>query len=224
MKQGWLLVGLMGMIGALIWFMWPRSAVAPDESETEQTLELASKSQMTVAVIPPITTPSGGASERVEPVDNFRTRVTKKPFGIYITPEDSPVQPERFAGFHTGADVEYTDTVDDVPVWAVADGTVLLARVASGYGGVVAIQHVIDGEKVVGIYGHMRPNSWPMVGREVARGEQIGVLGTGQTVETDGERKHLHFGLVKGTMVDLRGYVEPQSALFEWIDPLTVFD
>jgi hypothetical protein len=31
----------------------------------------------------------------------------KKPFGIYITPENSPVQPENFTGYHTGIDVEY---------------------------------------------------------------------------------------------------------------------
>src|SRR3989338_10346295 len=40
------------------------------------------------------------------PLDNSSERVTKKPFGKYITPADSPVQPERFSGYHTGADFE----------------------------------------------------------------------------------------------------------------------
>jgi hypothetical protein len=33
-------------------------------------------------------------------------RVAKKPFGIFITPQSSPVQPEHFRGYHTGADFE----------------------------------------------------------------------------------------------------------------------
>ena len=36
-------------------------------------------------------------------------RITKKPFGIFITTQNSPVQPERFSGYHTGVDVEYKD-------------------------------------------------------------------------------------------------------------------
>lgn len=45
----------------------------------------------------------------VLPIAEFEKRITKKPFGIYITPQNSPVQPERFTGYHTGVDVEYED-------------------------------------------------------------------------------------------------------------------
>lgn len=221
----WLVVvGVIGALGALIWFGWPRSAVAPVGPEAEQAVSSASQPEMTGVATSPTASPSSEGNGWVAPVDDFRMRVTKKPFGINVTPENSPVQPERFAGFHTGADVEYEDVADDVSVMSAADGTVLLARVAGGYGGVVAIQHVLDGREVVGIYGHLRPSLLPVVGKVVTSGEQIGVLGKGGTSETDGERRHLHFGLVKGTMIDLRGYVESESALYEWIDPLTVFD
>jgi hypothetical protein len=37
----------------------------------------------------------------VAPLDRASGRVTKKPFGIFVTPQNSPVQPERFRGFHT---------------------------------------------------------------------------------------------------------------------------
>src|SRR5579863_6635904 len=41
-----------------------------------------------------------------EPISGGLSRVTKKPFGIYVTPQNSPVQPEKFTGFHTGIDFE----------------------------------------------------------------------------------------------------------------------
>ncbi|MCL5774898.1 MAG: hypothetical protein M1333_01655, partial [Patescibacteria group bacterium] len=40
------------------------------------------------------------------PLDKALERVTKKPFGIKISPQNSPVSPERFSGFHTGVDFE----------------------------------------------------------------------------------------------------------------------
>ena len=157
-----------------------------------------------------------------DPVKDFKQRVTKKFFGTYVTPNNSPVQPEKFTGYHAGADAEYGDAAGDVPVYAITDGTVLVARWASGYGGVIAIQHIINNQKVIGIYGHVNPSSLPKVSVKVIAGQQIGILGKGGSNETDGERKHLHFGLVKGTTVNLLGYVKNTSQLSAWIDPLTV--
>jgi murein DD-endopeptidase MepM/ murein hydrolase activator NlpD len=159
----------------------------------------------------------------VEPVADFKSRITKKFFGTHVTPQDSPVQPEKFNGYHTGVDAEYGDVTSDVPVHAVADGTVLLARSASGYGGVIAIQHTIQNQPVVGIYGHVDPARLPKVGQKVTAGEAIGFLGKALSSQTDGERRHLHFGLVKGTTATLTGYVARQEKLTAWLDPLTVF-
>jgi len=54
------------------------------------------------------------------PLDRAAERVSKKPFGIFITPQNSPVQPEKFRGYHTGADFEiFSDELDaNVPVTA----------------------------------------------------------------------------------------------------------
>jgi len=68
----------------------------------------------------------------------------------------------------------------------------------------------------------MKPSRLPAVGKKVTMGEMIGVLGTGGTAETDGERKHLHFDVVKGDRVDIRGYVQTQAELSGWIDPLMI--
>ncbi|PIS40806.1 MAG: hypothetical protein COT26_01390 [Candidatus Kerfeldbacteria bacterium CG08_land_8_20_14_0_20_43_14] len=62
------------------------------------------------------------------PISNALSRITKKPFGIYITPQNSPVQPERFTGYHTGVDFETlpSEANINVPIYAAANGEVLV--------------------------------------------------------------------------------------------------
>lgn len=157
------------------------------------------------------------------PIAGFKDRVTKKPFGIFITPENSPVQPERFTGYHTGVDIEYQDVSDDVPVFAVEDGNITLSRIASGYGGVFILSADLNGTKHSFIYGHIRPSTLPRVNSRYKKGSQIGFLGTGYSAETDNERKHLHFGVLADNGLDLRGYVQTKDELSGWIDPMTLF-
>ncbi|MFC1617791.1 M23 family metallopeptidase [Patescibacteria group bacterium] len=159
----------------------------------------------------------------IEPVEEFEQRISLKPFGIYITPKNSPVQPEKFSGYHTGVDVEFTDREDEIPVRAIADGEVIEARAVSGYGGLTAIKHTIDDQEIIVIYAHLDPTSLPTVGSQVTAGEVIGRLGEGNTAETDFERKHLHLGFLKKDSLDVRGYVNSESELDQWIDPLTLF-
>ncbi len=159
----------------------------------------------------------------VEPVQEFKSRITKKMFGTYVTPQNSPVQPEKFTGYHTGVDVEFTDISTDVSVKAIASGTVVTSRTARGYGGIVVIKHPIAGKDILTIYGHLDPKSLVKEDASVQIGEQIGILGEGGTSETDGERKHLHFAMLKGTSVDLKGYVANKSELDNWYNPLDFF-
>lgn len=158
-----------------------------------------------------------------DPISQFKARVTKKPFGIYITPQNSPVQSERFTGYHTGADAEYQDVVSDVPVYALADGTIVLARTASGYGGVLMIEFSLNGVRHTALYGHLRPSSLPQVGQSFKKGDQMAVIGTGYSTETDGERRHLHFAILSDNGTDLKGYVQNKSELSGWIDPLSLY-
>jgi murein DD-endopeptidase MepM/ murein hydrolase activator NlpD len=159
----------------------------------------------------------------VFPVENFKERITKKPFGIYITPETSPIQPERFRGYHTGADVEYGDTTGDVPVSAIAAGTIIFSGRVSGYGGVIVIKHSIDNKNYLALYGHLNPATLAAKNTAVISGEKIGILGKGGTAETDGERKHLHFSVYTGSDLNFKGYVQNKEELNKWIDPLTLF-
>lgn len=160
----------------------------------------------------------------VEPVAQFTQRITKKPFGIHITPATSPVQPERFSGFHTGVDVEYDDVADDIPVKAIADGIIVASQTVPGYGGVVAIQYELNNEQVIGLYGHLDNDTRSLAGTEVTSGQTVGFLGEDQSLDTDGERKHLHFGIFKGMTVSYKGYVDTEAELDNWYNPLKFYE
>ncbi|MBI2587913.1 M23 family metallopeptidase [Candidatus Azambacteria bacterium] len=175
-----------------------------------------------------------GEEKFAEPLPGAKLRMTKKPFGLYVTPQKSPVSPERFAGFHTGVDLEVTKAEEerDVPVYAFCKGNVIDAREVSGYGGVLVTDCSVNGEPVTVLYGHLKfssikehekletlPSSRKIP--VVEPGQVIGVLGRGFSAETDGERKHLHFAIHRGEGFSLRGYVDREEQLAEWMDPVT---
>ena len=72
------------------------------------------------------------------------------------------------------------------------------------------------------LYGHIRPSTLPKVGSTYTKGQQIALLGTGFSSETDNERKHLHFGILSDTRLDIKGYVTQKADLSGWIDPLSL--
>lgn len=149
------------------------------------------------------------------PVKNFYNNQTVNPFGVYRN--------NRFLGYHSGIDVEVDpqDIARKVPVYSIFEGEVKAVKAADGYGGVVAVEHTFNETKLMGIYGHVR--LWDVnvkVGQKVTSGYLIGYLGADYSNETDGERKHLHFGLSKKEDVDIRGYVEGIRELKEnWVNP-----
>jgi hypothetical protein len=157
------------------------------------------------------------------PLPGDSSRVTKKPFGIHVTPSSSPVRPERFSGYHTGMDFETTPAEQDIAltVSAICPGTVLFANWVNGYGGVLVQACTVRGQSVTVLYGHLSASSiTKKKGEEIASaGTAIGVLGKGYGTETDGERKHLHLAVHAGSDIDFRGYVQSKEALGAWIDP-----
>ncbi len=152
-------------------------------------------------------------------------RVTKKSFGTYITVATSPVQPERFSGWHTGVDFELLPLEDEhaLGVNALCAGAVLFAGRVKGYGGVLVQSCVFGGEPVTVLYGHLDPASVRQKGLSVEKGDRLGHLGRGFGDETDGERPHLHLSVHKGAAPDFRGYVQSEAALEGWLDPVEVF-
>lgn len=195
------------LIGAACLF-WPNRSVEPSPSLFSQPVATATAPEATLTLD--------------EPVADFKTRITKKPFGLFVEPNNSPVQHEKFTGYHTGVDVEYDNVKEEVPVRAITAGKIIHAATADGYGGVVAVRHEINGQPILAVYGHLDPAALPKAGTTVTAGDTIGRLGDGFTPETDGERKHLHLSLHKGTTLNIRGYVQNQSELDSWLDPATI--
>ncbi len=159
------------------------------------------------------------------PIDRASQRITKKLFGTYVTPQSSPVSPEKFTGYHTGLDFEILpgEENSDVTIKAICSGPLLQKRSATGYGGVAVQKCTINNQAVTVVYGHLRLSSvTAKTGATLNTGDKIGVLGTGYSTETSGERKHLHLGIHKGTTINIAGYVSTQSALSAWLDPKVV--
>ena len=166
--------------------------------------------------------PEANSSDFVSALDRASERVTKKPFGIYITLENSPVQPERFTGYHTGVDFEIFPGEEntEVSVKAVCAGKLIYRNYISGYGGVAGESCELNGQLIIVIYGHLKLDS--IINKiidELKAGEKIGILGKSKSTETDSERKHLHLGFIKGEVMNLKGYVAIQAGLSDWIDP-----
>ncbi len=159
------------------------------------------------------------------PIDNALERITKKPFGIKISPQDSPVMPEKFSGYHTGVDFEVllAEASSEIAIKAICDGKLLLKRQASGYGGVLVQSCQLNGRAATVVYGHLSLASVNLaIGDNIKAGQIIALLGKGFSTETDGERKHLHLSIHLGSEINIRGYVEEIEQLQDWLDPMSL--
>lgn len=194
-----------------------------NKARPNQATNIPTGQNSTPTAVPLSTTAPQSSTKFFPPIDQFKRQITKKFFGAYITPQNSPVQPERFKGYHVGVDVEYKDVTADVPVYALADGKIVYSGWLSGYGGVFMIEFNLNDSPHTTLYGHIRPSSLPLKNKAVTKGEKLAVLGTGYTHETDGERRHLHFAILSNRRIDLLGYVQQKSQLSGWIDPLTLY-
>lgn len=170
---------------------------------------------------------SACSSSFEEPVQESSKRPTPLAFGQYVTPDpaQNPIEPpERFVGFHVGTDYEVTaEELDaEVPVYAICTGTGAFSGFAKGYGGLFVEECTIFGEPAVVIYGHLRLDGLPKVHESVQVGQQIGVLAPANSKDSDGNRKHLHLGIHKGPALDIRGYVQYESEINQFLDPQLV--
>ena len=64
---------------------------------------------------------------------------------------------------------------------------------------------MLESQPVTVLYGHLDMDSITLaIGDEISEGDNIAKLGSGMTEKTDGERKHLHLSIHKGTDLNLR--------------------
>ncbi len=165
----------------------------------------------------------GDSKKLVEPIERAKDRVTKKPFGIEVSPKSSPVSPEKFTGFHTAVDFEmFPDELNKpVGINTVCRGIIKEKKMATGYGGLVTQECSVDGEKITVVYGHLKlATIQAKPGEVLEAGAYLGALGESNTPDSGGERKHLHLGILKGISADIRGYVPKREMLEAWLDAL----
>lgn len=156
------------------------------------------------------------STEVMLPVEDYFERATFKVFGQKVQ--------DRFSGYHAGDDIEFTDVAAEIPVVAIADGTVLRIGWVSGYGGLLILEHEVQGREIRALYGHLDLDSSSLaVSDRVSMGQFLANLGEGESAETDGERKHLHFGLYEADELRLAGYVTNAAQLAQWINPSEFF-
>lgn len=191
------------------------------QSELKNTSSLTNSSRvfsLTVSVTPFVKQ----VISFTPPFDLVKGRVTKKPFGIYVSPQNSPVFPEKFTGFHAGVDFETFSNEQNaqIKVKAICGGKLVLKEWVSGYGGVAIQSCKLNDSPVTVLYGHLNLLSVSgRVGDFLKQGNVIGELGKGYSSQTDQERKHLHLSIHKGNEIDLKGYVSSKDALSSWINP-----
>jgi len=213
-------------ISAAIFIMSNRTPAtpAPDGSKTAVSApetDISTSSEPAVRPSNPIKTPTLGL-----PLTDALSRVSKKPFGIKVSPGHSPVSPERFSGSHTGVDFEIQpgEENSDVPVSAICDGSVLATRRVSGYGGVLVQNCTIEKQTVTVLYGHLKLSSMKLKsGDTIKKAEHIGILGAAYSYDTDGERKHLHLSIHNGDKIVYLGYAQKESDLSSWLDFIKLY-
>lgn len=111
------------------------------------------------------------------------------------------------SGYHQGVDLL---APGGQPIFAAAGGVVRVSQESfGGYGVAVTIDHVIDGQRVSTLYGHMTYGSRQVQsGQTVAAGQVIGLVGsTGSSTAN-----HLHFEVhINGSVVDPYAWLQQNA-------------
>lgn len=162
-----------------------------------------------------------------EPLKNAAFRVTPLHFGLKVSPDpaQNPIRPpERFSGYHVAVDYEVSaDELEaDVEVYAICYGTVVYSGYAEGYGGLLVERCRHANEDFTVIYGHLALKGLPAEGAGLKSGQRIGTLAPARSYASDGNRKHLHLGIHRGTKLDVRGYVQSEDEVADFLNPFDI--
>ncbi len=189
-----------------------RAAEAKRQAETAEAARAAeakkkkSDAPSAEPTIPEVESPTATPEQ---PADAVTSRPFHLPVQGYVSspfgPRNNPLtgKPE----IHKGIDLV---NAKGTPIHAAAGGIVLRAGSATGYGNVVMVTHLIDGQVYTTVYAHLDSIS-VSAGQTVMPGKTVGTLGT--TGWSTGP--HLHFELHKGEWaVGQPNAVDPAPYIF----------
>ena len=151
--------------------------------------------------------PSGGGNRGGAVPETSRV-VFPLPEGSYTNTDSFGWRTDPFTGerqFHSGSDLA---AADGTPIYAVADGRVTVAEFSSGWGGLIVIEHTVQGARVASYYAHMwQDGIYVTSGETVAAGQHIGDVGS--SGRSTGP--HLHVEIRPG------GQAQPPVNAVEWL-------
>lgn len=158
--------------------------------------------------------PAGSSDGGGAPVVRETTRIVfPLPEGIWVRTSpfgwrDDPITGER--RFHSGSDFA---AADGTPIYAVADGVIVRAGYTDAGGGVIVIEHTVQGQRVASMYVHMWSTGIHVAaGDTVTAGQHIGDVGS--SGHSTGPHLHLeiHPGGDGGDAVDADAWLTEHGA------------
>ncbi len=183
-----------------------RQAEAAEAARAAEAKKKKSDAPSEEPIIPEVESPTATPEQ---PADAVTSRPFHLPVQGYVSspfgPRNNPLtgKPE----IHKGIDLV---NAKGTPIHGAAGGIVLRAGSATGYGNVVMVTHLIDGQVYTTVYAHLDSIS-VSAGQTVMPGKTVGTLGT--TGWSTGP--HLHFELHKGEWaVGQPNAVDPAPYIF----------
>lgn len=181
------------------------AATTPEEIKTKKA-EAAAAARAKAAAASAASSSSSSSSNSFD-IGNYALVSPGSGEVRYPLPQGSYNVSRTVGGGHDGADML---APQGTPIYATAAGTVRLsAESIGGYGVSVFIDHVVGGQAVSSVYGHMTSGSRQVqVGQTVAAGQLIGFVGsTGRSTAN-----HLHFEVrVGGSLVEPVGWLRANA-------------
>ena len=132
------------------------------------------------AILTTLTQSTASTSADVAPVVAETTRIVfPLPSGTWVRTSPFGWRTDPITGaraFHSGSDFA---APDGTPIYAVADGVVARADYTDAGGGVIVIEHTVNGQSVASYYIHMwQDGIYVTAGESVTAGQHIGDVGS----------------------------------------------